>query len=282
MPEITLIPIEKSDRKKLSDLFVEYQWNYMPDAILDGYIGEAYVDDEENPRIAVLEIPDFRMKLLGGDSTLPAAQQYIKQLSSGQWLFFGAPGWETLVRRYHRGRLVRLPRYAFTSESLDRKTLREFKSRLPEDYRLVKVDLEIAQQLVDEKNKIAEDHFRAFQSVEDFIARGFGYCILYEGEVVCLATTFLICDKGIEIQIDTRKSLRGKGLATVAAAQLIIHSIENNLDPNWDGDNKISAGLAKKLGYTPQGKYSTVFVVRSRMKAITAKVTLKLLEVFNR
>jgi GNAT superfamily N-acetyltransferase len=282
MTGITLIPIEKHARRGLSHLFRDYQWNYMPDAILDGYIGEAYVDDVEHPHIAVLEVLDLRLKLFGGDSTLPIAHRYIEQLSSGQWLFFGAPGWEALVRKHHCGRLVGFTRYAFTSEGLDFETLRELKSRLPEDYRLVKVDLETAKQLVDEKSEIAEDHFRAFESVEDFIARGFGYCILYEDEIVCLATTFLICDKGIEIQIDTRKSHRGKGLATVAGAQLVIHSIENNLDPNWDAANKISARLAKKLGYTPQGKYSIVFVVRSRMKAITAKVTLKLLEVFNR
>ena len=135
---------------------------------------------------------------------------------------------------------------------------------------------------MNEKSGIAEDHFGNFESLEDFIGRGFGYCILDEDEVVCLATTFLICDKGIEIQIDTRKSHRGKGLATVAAAQLMIHSMENNLDPNWDAANEVSAGLAKKLGYSPQGRYSIVFVAGSRMKAITAKVALKMYEVFNR
>lgn len=282
MTGITLIPIEKHARKGLSHLFQDYQWNYLVDAILEGYIGEAYVDDKESPRIAVLEVPDLRLKLLGGDSKLPVAQRYIEHLPSGQGLIFCAPGWEALVENYHRGRLVRVPRYAFTNENLDLETLKALKSRLPEGYRLVQVDLKIARQLVNEKSEIAEDHFGNFDSLEDFIARGFGFCILDEDEVVSLATTFLICDKGIEIQIDTRKSHRGKGLATVAAAQLIIHSMESNKDPNWDAANKVSGRLAKKLGYTPQGRYSVVFVVKSRMKAITAKVTLKLYEFLNR
>lgn len=282
MTGLTLIPIEKHARGELSNLFRDYQWNYLADAILDGYIGEAYVDDEEHPSIAILEIPDLRLKLLGGGSKLPVAHQYIEQLPSGSGLIFGSPSWEELVYKYHRGRMVRIPRYAFTSENLDLEYLEDLKSLLSEDYRLVQLDLSLTQQLTDEESGFTSDHFLNFESPEDFIERGFGFCVLSGDEVVCLATTWLVCDAGIEIQIDTRKSHRGKGLATVAAAQIMIHSIENNLDPNWDAANEISAGLAKKLGYTPQGRYSIVFVVRSRMKAITAKVALKLYEVFNR
>jgi len=282
MLEPTLIPIEKDNRKGLSKLFQDYQWNYLPDVILDGYTGEAYVDDENNPHIAILEIPNLRLKLLGGDSSHPMARQYIKHLPSGSGLLFGSPGWEDLVKEYHRGRLVNLPRYAFTTENLNLDHLKELKSRLPNDYRLAQLDLNLTQQLAEDKSEMTSDHFIIFDSIEDFIDRGFGFCILEGDEVVSLATTFLVCDKGIEVQIDTDKNHRGKGLATVAAAQILIHALQNNLDPNWDAANKISAGLARKLGYTPQGEYSIVFVVKSRMKAITARATLKLYEYINK
>jgi hypothetical protein len=281
LSELTLIPIKKDKRRGLSHLFQEFRWNYLPDAILDGYTGEAYVDDENYPHIAVLEIPDMRLKLLGGDSSHPVALQYIETIPTRSALIYGSRGWEGLVKKYHRGRLVSLPRYAFTSEKLDLDHLKELKSHLPEGYHLAQLDLNLAKQLAEDKSELTSDHFNIFDSVEDFIDRGFGFCILEGNEVVCLATTFLVCDKGIEVQIDTHKSHRGKGLATVAAAQILIHSLQNNLDPNWDAANKISAGLAKKLGYTPQGDYSIVFVVKSRMKAISARATLKLAELLN-
>ncbi|MGD8456420.1 MAG: GNAT family N-acetyltransferase [Anaerolineales bacterium] len=278
----TLVSIEKDKRRKLSPLFQEYQWNYIPDAILDGYIGEAYVDDENNPHIAVLEIPNLRLKLLGGDSSHPLARKYIETMPTRSALIFGSQGWEDLVKECHHGRLVSLPRYAFPSEKLDLDHLIELKSRLPIRYRLAQLDLKVAQRLADEDSELTADHFRCFNSIEEFNDRGFGFCIFEGDEIVCLATTFLICDKGIEVQIDTHKRHRGKGLATVAAAQILIHSLQNNLDPNWDAATKISAGLAKKLGYTPQGEYSIVFVVKSRMKAVIAGVILKLNELLNK
>ena len=46
----------------------------------------------------------------------------------------------------------------------------------------------------------------------------------------------------------------------VHSARLLLHSLERGLDPGWDAANEVSVGLAKKLGYTFQGKY-TMFVV---------------------
>jgi hypothetical protein len=64
-------------------------------------------------------------------------------------------------------------------------------------------------------------------------------------------------------------------LATVAAAALIVHSLEQGLDPNWDAANESSAGLATKLGYTPQGTYPMLFYTGSRVLGAVARAGLK-------
>lgn len=273
-----LKPVDTNKRSKLSDQFQGYSWNYLPDVVLDGYLGEAFVDDEDNPHIAVLEIPKLKLNILGGDARHPSAREYLEELHAPEILIFASEDWEELLWETRRGFLIRLPRYAFTSENLDLAHLYELKSRLPDGYRLEKMNIDLARKLANERSEFASEHMLNFDSPEDFIERGFGFCVLDEGEIVSVATTFAICEKGIEIQINTRKEHRGRGLATVVAAQLLIYSLENNLDPNWDAANKASVNLAKKLGYTPGGTYSMYILVRSRFKAAFGKVFLKMQE----
>ena len=52
-----MIYLDKKKRKSVSAFFSDYKWNYLPEAILDGFVGEVLVDDESNPSFAVLEIP---------------------------------------------------------------------------------------------------------------------------------------------------------------------------------------------------------------------------------
>jgi hypothetical protein len=270
-----MIAVDANKRRGLSDLFQGYKWNYLPDAILDGYMGEAYVDDADNPQMAVLEAPKLKLSILGGDARRPAARKYLEELSVPRIVMFGAEGWEELLREIHGGRLILLPRYAFSSEKLDGARLYELRSRLPEEYRLERMNIDLAQRLAGEGSEFAADHMVNFDSPEDFIARGFGFCVLAGEEITSVATTFVICDRGIEIQINTRKNHQRRGLASVVAAQLLIYSLENGLDPNWDAANEVSVGLAKKLGYTPSGTYPMYIVVRSRSKAVYGRVFLK-------
>ena len=254
-----MISIDKDDRRKLSKLFQSFAWNYLPDAILEGTMGRAIADDAGDPRVAVLEVPNLKLSIVGGDASHPAAREYIEQLPKMTGLFFGSEGWEELAQDIHRGKLIEMPRYTFTSEALDITHLREHVSRIPGGYRLVQMDLDLAQRLGEEKSRFAEDHMVNFDSPEDFIARGFGFCLLHGDQIASVATTFAVCHKGIEIQINTREQHQRKGLATVVAAHLIMHSLEKGLDPNWDAANESSVGLAAKLGYTPQGTYPMMF-----------------------
>ena len=270
-----MIPIDEGHRGALSKLFAAYEWNYLAQAILEGTTGRAIADSADDPHAAVLEAPSLQLSIVGGDAGHPSARQYIEQLPKRTALFFAAEGWEELVHRIHGGKLITLPRYAFTSEALDIEYLWKMRSAVPDGYRMEPMDLILAQRLGEEKSGFAEDHMRLFDSPEDFIERGYGFCLLHGDEMASVATTFAVCSKGIEIQISTRKEHRRRGLATVVAAQLIVHSLQHELDPNWDAANESSVGLATKLGYTPQGTYSMVFYTGSRMLSTVVRAGLK-------
>jgi len=270
-----LIAIDRGKREELYRLFDAYKWNYLVDAILEGTVGRALADDAGDPRAAVLEVPSLRLSIVGGDAAHPSARSYIEQIPKQTAIFFASEGWEALVQTVHGGSSIMIPRYAFTSEALDIEYVRQLGSRVPDGYQLVKMDLTLARRLDEEKSRFAEDHMRLFDSPEEFIERGFGFCLLRGAQIASVATTFVICSKGIEIQINTRKEHQRKGLATVAAAALIVHSLEQGLDPNWDAANESSVGLAAKLGYTPQGTYPMLFYTGSRVLGTVARAGLK-------
>ena len=71
------------------------------------------------------------------------------------------------------------------------------------------------------------------------------------------ASPYAIYQNGIEIEIDTKPEYRGKGLATVCGAKLILECLERNIYPSWDAHDLRSVHLAEKLGYHLSHPYVT-------------------------
>jgi len=76
------------DRQRVSELFENYQWNYLAEAILNSHHGEVLVDDPDSPNIAALRLPDLNLMILGGDPSHPAAREYIASLPGRSFLMF--------------------------------------------------------------------------------------------------------------------------------------------------------------------------------------------------
>lgn len=256
--------VRENQSDNLRSLFPEYKWNYIADAILEGSMGKVLVNDQENPCVVALSLPQHKIYILGGDAQHPAAREFLAQLPGLTWLELGMKGWKELLYEVHQGKVIALKRYAFSSESLDFCRLNGLKSQLSDRFKIERIDLHRAQQIALKKSELTENHLTCFTSPEDFIKRGFGYCALENEKIVCLASTWAVCSKGIEVQVNTHKKYRGQSLASATSAALIIECLENNIDPNWDAATEMSAGLAKKLGYVPKGEYDTYFYTGSR------------------
>ena len=78
---------------------------------------------------------------------------------------------------------------------------------------------------------------------------GLGVILLKDGQVVSGASSYSAYKGGIEIEIDTRKDYRRKGLASICGAKLILECLDRGLYPSWDAQNMGSVALAEKLGY---------------------------------
>ena len=94
-----------------------------------------------------------------------------------------------------------------------------------------------------------------FESKEKYLELGRGFAVMKDGKIVSAASSYSRFRKGIDIEIDTVKDERHKGLGSAVAAKLILSCLDEGLYPSWDAANKMSVRLAEKLGYEFSHEY---------------------------
>ncbi|MED3323035.1 GNAT family N-acetyltransferase [Bacillus thuringiensis] len=244
-------------RKKLVSMFDDFN-NVVLLSYLQGYMGTAWVNDLENPTVAQVTVGIFTF--YAGDPNVQEIEELLRNIPERILVIVNSEEWKQRLETFHERKIDKFLRYKFkrNSEGFNRSKLQSFISILPKGYELKRIDEHIANSPT--LHKISEDFTSQFQSVEDYINRGIGYSILYNGEVVCGASSYSIYNDGIEIEVATDHNHRRKGLATVVSAALILDCLENGKYPNWDAANTTSANLAEKLGYVFDKAYDTYFV----------------------
>lgn len=70
---------------------------------------------------------------------------------------------------------------------------------------------------------------------------------------------------GIEIQVATRESYGGKGLAMACSAALIRECVRRGIRLCWDAANLTSKHMALNLGYEYRGEYLTIQMSREEL-----------------
>lgn len=90
---------------------------------------------------------------------------------------------------------------------------------------------------------------------------GLGAIILKDGEPVSGASSYAGYMGGIEVEIDTRKDYRRRGLAYICGAKLILECLKRGWYPSWDAHNVWSVALAEKLGYHLDHEYEAYEVM---------------------
>mgnify|MGYP000050796838 CR=1 FL=1 len=139
----------------------------------------------------------------------------------------------------------------------DLKQLQKVAQSLPGEYEMRLIDQELFEICRD--TQWSKDLTANYESYSQYKEYGLGVCILTGGEVVAGISSYsgygrrsdenLGCHGGIEIEVVTREDYRRKGLAYIGAARLLLECDKRGLYPNWDAANKMSVGLAEKLGY---------------------------------
>ena len=239
---------ELSDPLKAAPVFAD--WEDLDTGVmacLDNVMGKILVTDPDHPKSAMAVIGDFAF--CAGEPDLE-----LLRGKPDRWMIVvpqnGA--WASLIEdNFPANKRIR---YAIKKETkFDRGRLEAMVKALPEGYVIRRIDSEIYDLCLKEEQ--FKDCVSVFGSKEKYLELGRGFVVMKDGKIVSAASSYSRYNKGIDIEIDTAKEERRKGLGSAAAAKLILRCLDEGLYPAWDAANKLSVRLAEKLGYEYSREY---------------------------
>ena len=252
----------------LHHLFAPLDFNLAVPSILSGNTpGVLYVDDPQQPSIALAW---FKHHLfLAGSPAGEALDQSLAQVLCGELLIqarqeglsaFGLqtadPAWEARleailpclypvhgVRQYYACRMLNQP----------------WQPLLPPGYQLRQVDAA----LLDTPDLFGVDALRMEMvserpSVEDFLQRSFGVCLLYDETIVGFCLSEYNFAGRCEVGVWTAESYRQRGLGKLMSLALVEQALQRGyFEVGWHcwADNQPSGALALSAGFVLQREF---------------------------
>ncbi len=229
---------------------------------LQGVMGDAWADDKDTPRCALIRLGDFVYP--AGEADAPDAAALFRVLPDRR--LFIVPENETWcdrIERLYGDRCRRFDRYAIKKEPgiFDRDKLCGWVRALPDGYSLEEIGTRWYESAMAEEWSC--DFCSNFESREDFSRRGLGFVALWDGAPVSGASSYSVYRGGLEIEVATHPDHRRKGLAAACAARLILECLDRGLYPSWDAANPTSVRLSERLGYHFDRAYPTYEIAPS-------------------
>jgi len=251
-----MFPVNPKGMSLIARLFEGHKRRrYVIDHAIEGNSGTAVVDDERNPRVAQLTVG--QVTLFGGNPNLPVTRRMVESLPRT----IATPEtrkWHDLICGIHGAKIQKRSRVEFASEGLNPSHLQELKMNSTRGFRIERIDMDLVRRL---DKEIGGGFFGKFRSPEQFLEIGIGFCGIIENRVVCGALSGVTCKRGISIQIQTHSDFLRRGFATSVGAALILHCLENGIEPHWSAATPISASLAEKFGYVQSDSYEELLLL---------------------
>lgn len=246
--------VKINDTEKVKDLFAGWQETLIW-SCLDHIMGEVYADCYDAPKATMAIIGDFCFFAGQPDKELIA----FKPEHCKQNFIIMVPEndeWSAMIEKIYPDKAKKVTRYAIKNEEniFGKNKLQKVVSSLEPEYQLQLINQNIFEMC--KENGWSGDLVSQYSDYEMYQRLGIGVAILKDGVLVAGASSYSRYREGIEIEIDTRKDFRRKGLAYVCGAKLILECLERNLHPSWDAQNRLSVALAEKLGYHFDHEYT--------------------------
>jgi GNAT superfamily N-acetyltransferase len=244
-----VIELAPHNRTVLRELFGQHRYlRGLVHGVLAGVSGSAWVDDRELPNVAYLRADGF--VIFAGDPMHPAAPAMVQSMARGSTLIGPTDEWEQLIRQIWGQDMLVKGRVAFGPGRWDWRALAAFARDLPPGYMLKHITTDDAPRFAQLSRTLAIDP----SADEAFLAGGIGFGVEYAGQFVSGCAGWPAAGM-LEIEVQTHPDHRRRGLATSAAAALILYCLEHQIEPCWDAANAMSAGLGTKLGFSDPHSY---------------------------
>ncbi len=224
---------------------------------VQGVMGSIYTNAPVHPTAAMAVLGDFTFFAGEADRALISHKpdccttDFMIMIPQNQ-------AWLHLITDYYGQRANLVSRYATKKETsvFDTAKLQEAVSSLSSEYEIRTIDERLYHMC--QSSPWSADLVSQFRDYEHYRSMGLGAVICHQNSIVSGASSYARYRDGIEIEIDTRKDCRRRGLAYVCGASLILECLRRGLYPSWDAQNRASLDLAQKLGYHYSHTYTAV------------------------
>ncbi|MBD5503702.1 MAG: GNAT family N-acetyltransferase [Lachnospiraceae bacterium] len=128
-------------------------------------------------------------------------------------------------------------------------------SSLPDGYELKEIDNRLLEKI---SGKIVPSLF--WKDLNNFIAKGKGYCITCNNDMASWAFSAAVSTKEIDIGIETKPEYKQQGLGMIVANKMIQYTTGQAKEPVWacHYKNTASEKMAEKLGFIKASECSII------------------------
>ncbi len=232
-------------RERLRSLFTAHP--HLPalrESVLEGRIGQVWVDDSEHPRIARMDVGCY--SIFGGDSKHADAIDAIRAVQAPVELVYPDWAWHRRMFEAWESRLRDWKMTSFTPDAFSRDHLEKLAANPAVGFTIRPLQIDELHQL----GRDLEPHgLQTHADPQALLQHGMAWGAVIHGRVACAATSYAQSTQLVEVAIATHPDSRGRGLATSTAAAFCIAALDRGLKPLWNASNPVSQRLALRLGY---------------------------------
>ncbi|MEJ2735719.1 MAG: GNAT family N-acetyltransferase [Anaerolineae bacterium] len=215
--------------------------------------GRVYADDVAHPRTAYLISGDGHY-LAGAtgnqafnealNAALPRDHYFVLFCDPERW----SGALDVVLRDTYA---VRATRHYYT---LAEHKMPDWQDRIPEGFSMQRVDAGFLAAERKNRDNVLEWILEEWKSIEDFVERGFGFCLVHEDEDAAVSWSLSDYVQGdrCEMGIETDWNYRRQGFGTLAAAATAAHALEQGFSTiGWHcwHNNAGSIGVAGNVGF---------------------------------
>jgi len=257
--------LQESDTVRIQPLFTGPHLELLMDAVIArNSPARVWVDAADQPRTALLWDRAGCYYLAGDAENTPfnagVAELVDRQVAHGFSYFkihYTSDAWEKVISAMFKGvSPVKRDRLLLV---LKQPGSRDWKPDIPSGFRVQQIDASLlGDERLGYREAVAGEICSCWNAIDDFVARGFGYAVLYGDEIVCWCTAEYVSEAKCGIGIETVRQYQGRGLATAAASAFVEHARAKRMTPYWDSwkDNLASLAVAGKIGFEELLEYS--------------------------
>jgi len=216
------------------------------DAVLEGRCGRVIREGGA----ALLDFGCYRIP--GGDARCEGARALLTGLRGPcEIVVPDDDAWRALIGNCFGARIADRSMQSFLPGRKLTERTHALAADLPEAYDLRRIDAAIAARVGVE---VAPHGIDVLGGPEAFVERGLGRALLaLDGRPACVASSYAVSSRYVEVAIATHPAHRRRGLAACAAAAMIGDCLERGLEPHWNAFNPVSQRLARRLGFVEVG-----------------------------